>query len=374
MHAIILAHSSLPGTSSLLKVMSPNEVLVALEEAGGGELEYAAVRGNVACIGKSRRLPPLLALPLPCECAAVAVLKSPIFPFRLLLLPRTGDVLHTNHADPPLSCVMHNVEVREHRDVWRKGAGFEKGKWAHTTKTLSTHMRICDGIQLADGTGAGACAVNLPDLTFSKGKMLVKVFDLYQPTSSLSFKAIGGYFGGDVIKGHQTIESVLPIGSTVTAVGRIIVRPTAAEGLKATGADLIHPKGDNPFVVTYSTLEELVDAETITEANLRLAGKVLLAMSVAVGVYLLHQLVQARRAAAALHQREDSRDDGEAAGAFCIRDNPAARCCRRERCQGHGGLEPQIPSTYSEGQGVGPQERPDHASAGRVSQGYAVLC
>jgi hypothetical protein len=130
--------------------------------------------------------------------------------------------------------------VLEHRDIWtphseassRKSR--DKGKWKHEIKTKSEHKQVCgfqltgDGGPFSGGCGAGGGSVDVPEATVrlaAGNQILVKVFDSYHATSSLSMSRMGGFLYGDQILGHGARFSTeiytlgsngIPLGSSLS--------------------------------------------------------------------------------------------------------------------------------------------------------------
>ncbi|CAD5116326.1 unnamed protein product [Dimorphilus gyrociliatus] len=145
---------------------------------------------------------------------------------------------------PEIQGVIRNSLKREHKT--QKIQGY----WSDRTSTLQDKTEFCK-FGLSSGTEAHIVVEDAFRVDDLKGVLRQTYDNFIRPADTGFFDKVLSRFHGEVSKGYQETESMLPLNSALVVIGKASLSP---DGKKA----ILSPPDNFPFIFTQSSKEQIV--------------------------------------------------------------------------------------------------------------------
>lgn len=153
---------------------------------------------------------------------------------------KSNEVIRSSHV-ADVTGVMQRVRTREHKSEWSRTTRL----WHDMERTISSASSSVPFCLFRNGD-----CVNVMEPLSAEQLTLKVIHDKFEPVSSSVAESLVQWASGDKTKGFQTIEQMLPVGTTLTGIGEIT--------LTDDGIKIGPPKSGLTYYLSQFTLDAIV--------------------------------------------------------------------------------------------------------------------
>lgn len=151
-----------------------------------------------------------------------------------------SEVIRSPHVSD-VTGVIQQIKTREHKSEWSRTTRL----WHDLERTISSACTTVPFSLFNNGV-----AVKVMDPLSAEELQLKVIHDKFEPVSSSVAESLVQWASGDKTKGFQTIEQMLPVGTTLTGIGEIT--------LTDDGIKIAPPKSGLTYYLSQLTLDAII--------------------------------------------------------------------------------------------------------------------
>ncbi|XP_065663749.1 mitochondrial ubiquitin ligase activator of nfkb 1 isoform X2 [Hydra vulgaris] len=143
--------------------------------------------------------------------------------------------------------VVQNIFLKEHKTEWNS---FTK-EWIDKVRILSTKQHV-EPFSLVDKSDV---KVHVCDVLKAENLKLSTIYDIYEPSPSSITQGVIDFVAGDRVRGMETVEEMLLIGTKLVGVGQIVLVDGKHISLKCPSQPGLR------YILSSDSISDLIEAE-----------------------------------------------------------------------------------------------------------------